>query len=82
MNCNNCEFKMTNKLNIPLRISKGMLQPKKSYCIKGKLKEIKLKDMSVYNYPIWCPLNLSKRTCLECGTLIRPEQGDYCDKCK
>lgn len=82
MDCKVCEFKVTNQSNTPLRISKGMLQPKKNYCIKGKMKEIKLKDISVFNYPVWCPLNEYKGTCMGCGTLIRQEQGDYCDKCK
>ena len=82
MNCQVCEFKITNQSSTPLRISKGMLQPMKSYCIKNKMKEIKLKDISNYNYPVWCPLNEYKGTCMECGALIRQEQGDYCDKHK
>ncbi len=82
MNCKNCEYKVSNKDSTPLRISKGMLQPKKKYCIKGKIKEIKSKELSIYDYPVWCPLNIYKGTCTECGVLIRKEQGDYCDKCK
>lgn len=55
-----------------------MMKPHKQYCTNGCFKELTHGALKGYTYPAWCPLNESKKTCIECGTLIREEEGDYC----
>lgn len=79
-NCNTCSYFIENKSNTNVRISKGMMKPHKRYCIYKKMKLLSADALGIYGYPIWCPLNKCQKTCMECGTRIRDEEGDYCKK--
>lgn len=81
-NCSKCEFMFKNNQWAKIKTKKGMTQPGKRYCqhpaVKNKV--ISYRALGKYTYPIWCPLNTYKGTCIECGTLIREDDGDYCNK--
>ena len=82
-NCDSCDGRIDNSNTTRMRISKGMLEPRSSYC--GDCKKIKLitpSSKGTYGYPIWCPRNAYNGTCIECGTRIRIEEGEYCRTCR
>lgn len=79
MICDKCEYCEKNNSLVNIRIPKGMLKPLKKYCLHGKMRELSHKALGIYGYPVWCPLNKAK-TCIECGTLIREVEGEYCKK--
>lgn len=81
LNCDRCEFHIQND-GYNRRGYNIMMKPDKEYCVKGKAKLITSRAKGDYGYPIWCPLNTCKKTCLYCGSLIREEQLDICDSCK
>lgn len=82
IDCNRCDFHIKNDGN-NRRGYNIMMKPDKEYCIKGsKARLITSRAKGDYGYPIWCPFNGCKKTCLFCGRLIREEQLDICDSCK
>lgn len=78
--CQECTYKEENRKTINVRHKKGMMKPGKKYCTNGIFKELTSKSLGGYDYPIWCPYNQCKNTCVECGTQIRQEEGEYCAK--
>lgn len=80
--CKDCEFMMENKKSINIRTKRGMMKPNKQYCTNGGFRELTYKALGKYGYPVWCPCCKSTKTCIECGALIREEEGDYCEKHK
>ena len=82
LDCSRCDFHIKNDGN-NRRMYNIMMKPDKEYCIKEhKARLITAKAKGNYDYPIWCPFNDCKKTCLFCGSLIREEQLDICDSCK
>lgn len=82
MQCSNCEYLEENNCNIDIKVKGHFLRPGKRYCSHGKIREISRKSLGKYLYPVWCPLNTYKGTCLYCGTRIREEEGEICAECK
>lgn len=82
LDCQTCIHKAENTGDTNKRHAKGMMKPKKKYCSNGCFKELTFSALKGYSYPVWCPLNTCKKTCIECGTRIREEEGDYCQKHK
>lgn len=82
LNCSTCSYHIENRSYNNVRISKGMMRPHKRYCIYKKIKLLSTNALGSYGYPVWCPLNKCQKTCMECGTRIRDEEGDYCKKHK
>lgn len=81
--CSKCDGCITNTENHRVRISRGMLEPRSSYCGDcKKIRKITTSGKDIYGYPVWCPRNMYKGTCIECGTRIREEEGEYCRSCK
>lgn len=79
--CSDCEYYFFNDKWCKVKTKKGMTNPGKSYCQHPKMKNrvISLRAVGIYGYPTWCPF-ADRRTCLECGTSIRIEEGEYCKK--
>ena len=82
MDCSKCEFMEKNKSPVKVKVKGMLLKPGKMYCNYGKIKEISTKALGSYAYPVWCPLNKYKGTCLYCGTQVREEEGEVCLVCK
>lgn len=82
-NCENCSSLARNENAIRIRTKKGFLEPGKRYCMAaGKPKVITPQSTGNYGYPVWCPLNTYMGTCIQCGTRIREEEGEYCKDCR
>lgn len=83
LDCLICENKRINNKTVRIRTAQGFMEPGQKYCLyNGKLKKIASKDIRAFPYPVWCPLNTCKNTCIQCGTRIREEEGEYCNTCK
>lgn len=82
MHCSNCEYMKQNKSSIDIKGKDCIMKSGKRYCTYGKTKEITRKALGNYSYPVWCPLNTYKGTCLYCGTMVREEEGEVCLNCK
>lgn len=61
LDCLSCGNKRTNNKTVRIRTAQGFMEPGQKYCLyDGKLKKIASKDIRVFPYPVWCPLNTCK----------------------
>ena len=80
LRCDTCTYMEENRTGKRVRSKKGMLKPLCKYCTNGRLRELKKRALGGVGYPVWCPLNECRHTCVVCGTRIREEEGEYCQE--
>ena len=82
LNCYSCQYMHQISGPTPMRSKYRMLQPRKMYCGCLKDKEITRRSLGRYTYPVWCPFNECKETCIYCGTMVRAEEDCLCNSCR